>query len=85
MTRPAAAVSSARPCRHGPITAETARRLAADSTWRRLLTDPATGALPFRTGHTYQVDPEIIGPLLANDQPPDPEPPPEVDPDPPPF
>jgi Domain of unknown function (DUF222) len=32
---------------YGPITAETARRLAADTsgTWRRLLTDPDTGAL----------------------------------------
>ena len=32
---------------YGPITAETARRLAADGsgTWRRLLTDPDTGAL----------------------------------------
>jgi len=32
---------------HGPITAETARRLAADQsgTWRRLLTDPNTGNL----------------------------------------
>ncbi len=32
---------------YGPITAETARRYAADSsgTWRRLLTDPDTGAL----------------------------------------
>jgi hypothetical protein len=32
---------------YGPITAETARRLAADSsgTWRRLLTDPDTGQL----------------------------------------
>ncbi|MFL6161217.1 MAG: DUF222 domain-containing protein [Jatrophihabitantaceae bacterium] len=32
---------------YGPITAETARRLAADDsgTWRRLLTDPDTGAL----------------------------------------
>jgi hypothetical protein len=32
---------------YGPITAETARRYAADvsGTWRRLLTDPDTGAL----------------------------------------
>ena len=29
----------------GPITASAARRLAADATWRRLLTDPATGQL----------------------------------------
>jgi hypothetical protein len=30
---------------YGPITAEAARRVAAHGTWRRLLTDPATGAL----------------------------------------
>jgi Domain of unknown function (DUF222) len=30
---------------YGPITADVARRLAAHGTWRRLLTDPATGAL----------------------------------------
>jgi Domain of unknown function (DUF222) len=144
---------------YGPITAEVARRIAANGTWRRLLTDPATGALldygttryappadlvehvtmrdrscrfptcthpaegcdfdhtvpaadggptsagnggplhrqhhndkthhgwrldqpepgrfiwTFRTGHTYEVDPEIIGPLLGDLQLPDPGPP----------
>ncbi len=30
---------------YGPVTAEVARRIAAAGTWRRLLTDPATGAL----------------------------------------
>jgi hypothetical protein len=152
---------------YGPITADVARRIAADGTWRRLLTDPVTGALldygttrytppaglvehvnardrscrfptcthpaetcdtdhttpadaggptaadnlgplhrghhndkthhgwrldqpePGRfvwtapTGHVYEVDSEIIGPLIGADQPPDPEPPPEPDPDPP--
>ena len=154
---------------YGPITPDVARRLAADGVWRRLVTDPVTGALldygtirytppadlvdfvvardrtcrfptctwpaescdvdhttpagddgptsptnneplhrthhidkthhgwrliqpePGRfvwtapTGHTYQVDPEIIGPLITDDWPPKPEPPPEADPDPPPF
>ena len=28
---------------YGPVTAEVARRIAADGTWRRLLTDPRTG------------------------------------------
>jgi hypothetical protein len=155
---------------YGPITAETARRIAADGTWRRLLTDPVSGALldygttryappadlvehvnardrscrfptcthpaegcdfdhtvpaaeggptsagnggplhrrhhndkthhgwwldqpepgrfvwTFRTGHSYEVDPEIIGPLLAESQRPD-DPAPEHlprEPDPPP-
>ena len=30
---------------YGPITAEAARELAADATWRRILTDPDTGAV----------------------------------------
>jgi Domain of unknown function (DUF222) len=30
---------------YGPITAAVARRIAADGTWRRILTDPATGAV----------------------------------------
>lgn len=30
---------------HGPITAQAARQVAADGTWRRLFTDPATGGL----------------------------------------
>ena len=154
---------------YGPITADVARRIATKGTWRRLLTDPVTGALldygttrytppadlvehvnardrtcrfptcthpaetcdfdhttpageggptsasnggplhrghhvekthhgwrleqpqPGRfvwtapTGHTYEVDPEIIGPLVPADEPPEPEPPPDADPDPPPF
>lgn len=41
---------------HGPITAETARRHAAEhsATWRRLLTDPDTGALLDISPHTYR-------------------------------
>ncbi|GGU28278.1 HNH endonuclease signature motif containing protein [Lentzea flava] len=39
---------------YGPITADLARELAADATWRRLLTDPVTGeALEFGTS-TYR-------------------------------
>lgn len=30
---------------YGPITAQAARELAADATWRRILTDPATGTV----------------------------------------
>jgi hypothetical protein len=63
---------------------------------RAILTRPTTAGDSFNlslvglfwtapTGHTYQVDPEIIGPLIADDWPPKPEPPPEADPDPPPF
>ena len=41
---------------YGPITADTARRLAADTsgTWRRLLTDPDTGALLDISPHRYR-------------------------------
>jgi hypothetical protein len=41
---------------YGPITAEAARRLAADEsgTWRRLLTDPDTGALLDISADTYR-------------------------------
>ena len=41
---------------YGPITAQTARRLAADrsGTWRRLLTDPDTGALLDIGKHRYR-------------------------------
>ncbi|MFS8097783.1 HNH endonuclease [Lentzea alba] len=39
---------------HGPITADLARELAGDATWRRLLTDPVTGEpLEFGTS-TYR-------------------------------
>src|SRR3954452_21412438 len=41
---------------YGPITADTARRLAADrsGTWRRLLTDPDSGALLDISEHRYR-------------------------------
>jgi hypothetical protein len=41
---------------YGPITAQTARRLAADrsGTWRRLLTDPDTGHLLDISPHRYR-------------------------------
>ncbi|HEU5271790.1 MAG TPA: DUF222 domain-containing protein [Jatrophihabitans sp.] len=41
---------------YGPITADTARRLAAEEsgTWRRLLTDPDTGALLDISEHRYR-------------------------------
>jgi hypothetical protein len=38
---------------YGPITAQTARRIAADSTLRRLVTDPVTGT-PIDLGRTYR-------------------------------
>ena len=50
-----------------------------------LLSQPEPGRFIWTspTGHSYEVDPEIIGPLVAGT--PVSEPPPEVDPNPPPF
>jgi phosphoribosyl-ATP pyrophosphohydrolase len=54
---------------YGPITAETARRLAADSsgTWRRLLTDPDTGALLDISQHRYRPSQRLWEYLSARD------------------
>jgi Domain of unknown function (DUF222)/HNH endonuclease len=51
---------------YGPITADTARRLAADTsgTWRRLLTDPDTGALLDISPHRYR-PPQLLRDYLA--------------------
>ncbi|MFI2489011.1 HNH endonuclease [Promicromonospora kroppenstedtii] len=38
----------------GPVPAETARLIAADSTWQRLLTDPVTGVLTDYSTATYK-------------------------------
>jgi Domain of unknown function (DUF222) len=53
--------------------------------WRLDQPEPGRFVWTSPTGHTYEVDPEIIGPLIATDEPPDPDPPPVNDPDPPPF
>ncbi len=53
---------------YGPITAEVARRIAAAGTWRRLLTDPATGAL-LDHGQTRHTPPQdLIDHLIARDR-----------------
>ncbi len=55
---------------HGPIPASVARRLAADhtGTWRRLLTDPATGHL-LDYGHTtYRPPKDLTDYVIARDQ-----------------
>lgn len=53
---------------YGPITAEAARRLAADGVWRRLLTDPATGQLLERSATTYRVPQDIADLVLTRDR-----------------
>jgi hypothetical protein len=54
---------------YGPITAQTARRLAADEsgTWRRLLTDPDTGALLDISQHRYRPPQRLHDYLSARD------------------
>jgi hypothetical protein len=52
----------------GPITAETARRIAAGGTWRRLLTDPATGQLAELSTESYQPPQEMRDFVIARDR-----------------
>jgi Domain of unknown function (DUF222)/HNH endonuclease len=54
---------------YGPITADTARRLAADTsgTWRRLLTDPDTGALLDISQNRYRPPQRVRDYLAARD------------------
>ncbi len=52
---------------YGPIPADMARQIAADGTWRRLLTDPATGALVERGTTTYQPGADLTAFVIARD------------------
>ncbi len=55
---------------HGPIPANVARRLAADhtGTWRRLLTDPASGQLLDYGRTTYRPPKHLTEFVIARDQ-----------------
>ncbi|MGH8774006.1 MAG: DUF222 domain-containing protein [Jiangellaceae bacterium] len=53
---------------YGPITAEVARRLAAEGTWRRLLTDPASGAVLDYGRTRYTPPPELVDHVVARDR-----------------
>jgi len=53
---------------YGPIPAEVARRLAAHGTWRRLLTDPVTGALLDYGRTRYQPPPDLADHVIARDR-----------------
>ncbi|MBA2389598.1 MAG: DUF222 domain-containing protein [Geodermatophilaceae bacterium] len=52
---------------YGPIDAGTTRRIAAEGTWRRLLTDPASGALRDYGRTTYQPPADLREFILARD------------------
>jgi Domain of unknown function (DUF222) len=53
---------------YGPIPAELSRELAADSTWRRLLTDPASGALLDYGRATYRPPAALADFVRARDR-----------------
>lgn len=53
---------------YGPITAETARRVAADGTWRRILYDPADGHLLEYGRTTYTPPATLQRHIIARDR-----------------
>jgi Domain of unknown function (DUF222) len=53
---------------YGPIPAETARRLAAHGTWRRLLTNPASGTVLDYGRTRYEPPPDLVDHVHARDQ-----------------
>jgi Domain of unknown function (DUF222) len=52
---------------HGPIPASMARRLAVDGTWRRILTDPASGTVLDVGRTTYSPPAALAGHVQARD------------------
>lgn len=53
---------------YGPIPADVARRLAADATWRRILTDPVSGALLDYGSGTYRPPANLSRHVRARDK-----------------
>jgi hypothetical protein len=53
---------------HGPITAEAARRIAGEGTWRRLLTDPRTGRFDELCVDTHDPPQDLVDHVLARDR-----------------
>jgi hypothetical protein len=52
---------------YGPVTAEVARRIAADGTWHRLLTDPRTGRFDELSAETYEPPQDMQDHVTARD------------------
>lgn len=52
---------------YGPVPATMARRIAADGTWRRLLTDAESGVLLHRGRVTYRPGADLTGTVIARD------------------
>jgi hypothetical protein len=53
---------------YGPVTAEVARRIAADGTWRRLLTDPRTGRFDELSLDTYEPPQDLVDHVIGRDR-----------------
>jgi hypothetical protein len=53
---------------YGPITADVARRLAGHGVWRRILTDPATGAVLDVGRQRYAPPPELADHVIVRDR-----------------
>ena len=53
---------------YGPITAQTARRIAADGTWRRVLTDPRTGRFDELSVDCYEPPQDMADHVIARDR-----------------
>ncbi|PUB27059.1 uncharacterized protein DUF222 [Promicromonospora sp. AC04] len=53
---------------YGPIPADTARLIATDATWQRLLTDPITGVLTDYSTTTYQPGKVLRAAIEARDE-----------------
>jgi hypothetical protein len=53
---------------YGPIPASLARAIAADGTWRRLLTDPRTGRFDELSEDSYQPSPALRDHVIARDR-----------------
>ncbi len=52
----------------GPVTADVARKIAADGTWRRLVTDPRTGRLLDMSSPNYEPPQDIREAVIARDR-----------------
>ncbi|NMR21743.1 HNH endonuclease signature motif containing protein, partial [Cellulomonas fimi] len=52
---------------YGPIPAAMARSIAADATWRRIFTDPATGSLTGIGPRSYRPGADLTATVLARD------------------
>jgi hypothetical protein len=53
---------------YGPIPASVARRIAAEGTWRRILTDPATGTVLDVGATRYRPPQDLIDHVITRDQ-----------------